>query len=454
MGRFFEEDGMGYEQFLEDKRVMYTSEDVAGTSNPDWLVPPRSFKNILNHVGNITEFQITFFKDGDTNPILDFQVNIQGLTPLGVGLHQLTAIPQGAVFFRLSSSLPTRTTRLRTDRRLQRSAGSHPPGLYVTPWLKRALGRVAPPPPLPARRSSVPYPKQQASDSQLKTKTQSRESSAERTEQVSLSSEESNLNHEEARLRREYREMTEFLRPVTQRDLERHKLLDQKAVLLTLLKKEKELLMEEEREAHEQQKLLRQETQELQDISIELQLGNEDLADTERLIRSEREQLVNAHYLMNCQQIKLINYLQYIYPIESIGEGNFSIGGLEIPSDASAIFMKDDEHISTALGFVCHTVTMLSKYLQIPLPNKIMFNASRSMVCDQLFSGTEFPLFKRGVEKDKLERGLQLLDRNLDEIMQKKAIFVDPNTPMLKKLKKLYSATSSYAASNQHLPDL
>eukprot|EP00968_Pinguiococcus_pyrenoidosus_P015575 scaffold1439_cov282-Pinguiococcus_pyrenoidosus.AAC.11 len=62
----------------------------------------------------------------------------------------------------------------------------------------------------------------------------------------------------------------------------------------------------------------------------------------------------------------------------------WAIRGLELPKDLSG---KDDEHISSALGYAAHLVLMLSKYLAVPLRYQILYYSSRSAIRDEVRDG-------------------------------------------------------------------
>ena len=94
--------------------------------------------------------------------------------------------------------------------------------------------------------------------------------------------------------------------------------------------------------------------------------------------------------------------MQSIYPIQEEGDG-FAIRGLDLPYNYEA---KDDEVVSSALGYVTHLMLMLSKYLQIPLRYQLVYSASRSAVRDRVAPGRDtpsptsniYPLYRRGVD--------------------------------------------------------
>ena len=61
----------------------------------------------------------------------------------------------------------------------------------------------------------------------------------------------------------------------------------------------------------------------------------------------------------------LIAELLLVYPIEYVGMGEYSIRGMKVYN--YDLYQHDEEQVSTAFGFICHLLFMLSKYLQVPL---------------------------------------------------------------------------------------
>jgi len=97
-----------------------------------------------------------------------------------------------------------------------------------------------------------------------------------------------------------------------------------------------------------------------------------------------------------------------------------------------------DEIISAGLGFVCLVVNITSKYLSIPLRHRLIFNSSRSAVRED---SDVFPLFKeRVVEKEQFDRGIILLHRNIDHLLQVQGVSISvrrERTHILAKLELL-----------------
>lgn len=60
---------------------------------------------------------------------------------------------------------------------------------------------------------------------------------------------------------------------------------------------------------------------------------------------------------------------------------------------------------------------MLSKYLQVPLRYHIVHFSSRSFVKDKVQGiGGEYPLYRRGVERERFEKAVLYLNRNVQQV--------------------------------------
>jgi hypothetical protein len=143
-------------------------------------------------------------------------------------------------------------------------------------------------------------------------------------------------------------------------------------------------------------------------------------------------------FLREAQCIKLLQELQTIYPIKSVSEADqqYLIRGLKLSFDINNTTVVPEEELSAALGFACHLVVMLSKYLSVQLRYSVFCNSSRSAIKD----GTVvFPLFlARAVEREQLGRGMKLLDANVDSILKTRGIAYTAESHMLSKLKRVF----------------
>lgn len=117
------------------------------------------------------------------------------------------------------------------------------------------------------------------------------------------------------------------------------------------------------------------------------------------------------------QTQKVLNHLQITYPIKNLyGDSTCTVLSLELPIDLSTL---DDEHVSSALGYICHIAIMLSKYLHVPLRYELVYNGSRSLVRDGVASrdgGFTFPLFRRETERRRFDRAVGLLGAGLTNV--------------------------------------
>ena len=133
----------------------------------------------------------------------------------------------------------------------------------------------------------------------------------------------------------------------------------------------------------------------------------------------------------------------------------FTIANLPFPDDIHTPVVSDDQ-VSAALGFVCHLVSLTSKYLGIPLRYALVCKFSRSAV---LFLGgggnsndgnrvsttasgrTIYPLFReRGViEREQLDYGLTLLDRNVNCLLRVRKVGYRNDWNLLAKIDRLFA---------------
>jgi hypothetical protein len=157
--------------------------------------------------------------------------------------------------------------------------------------------------------------------------------------------------------------------------------------------------------------LISYEEKQLQQEMLQLEITQSTLRSTMTSIESVRSQicevqtaaqkehtaLSKAVLAQQAQHIQLLHELRVTYPIQTIEQPTksttanvYRIRGLSIPHDCLA-GMVSDEELAAALGFLCHLLALLSKYLAIPLRYRTFSNSSRSVVQDD--RATLYPLF-------------------------------------------------------------
>jgi hypothetical protein len=175
------------------------------------------------------------------------------------------------------------------------------------------------------------------------------------------------------------------------------------------------------------------------------------------------QDLLQKEFLLESRQIKLLSELQAIYPIERLENQEFAIRGLELPVDVVNT-TKDDEHISSALGYLCHLVFMLSKYLQVgralPLAKKRLpvedsrllgaqvplrfvldYRSSRSQVKDAALDAAVYPLYRKGPGGggDRFERAVALLEKDIQQLLYARGVKFRNEAHMLQNLQTLFT---------------
>ena len=77
--------------------------------------------------------------------------------------------------------------------------------------------------------------------------------------------------------------------------------------------------------------------------------------------------------------------------------------------------------------------------MQIDLRYEVYYNSSRSMIKDSLMGKhVAAPLFKRGVERDKFDKALTWLARDIDQLMTIRGLQYDRTKCMLANLNTLF----------------
>lgn len=154
----------------------------------------------------------------------------------------------------------------------------------------------------------------------------------------------------------------------------------------------------------------------------------------------------------------LISELSTIFPVELVDAANvlFSICGVPLPNgdsiqaslQTSTGLDLDEDHISSALGYVAQAVQLLAAYLTIPLYYPIKCMGSRSLVQDpisQMKGPKIFPLYSKGVDRYRFEYAVFLLNKDIEQIMLEHSIGVMDLTQTLPNLKNIYLTLSSDA---------
>ena len=143
--------------------------------------------------------------------------------------------------------------------------------------------------------------------------------------------------------------------------------------------------------------------------------------DTLKTMCVDRAALAQAVY---CRRASLLHSLMQIFPIENFGDDDRTIRGLSLATSVAQLqqqveHMRDDDLLSTALGFVLHFLAMIVKYLQVPFRYDMTCASSRSALHDAWESPCkQYPLFFRAAaEKPRLVAAVTMLSNGLLHLM-------------------------------------
>lgn len=196
-------------------------------------------------------------------------------------------------------------------------------------------------------------------------------------------------------------------------------------------------LIEEESIALEQElATVIRDMEELKGFEQSLNTKREDtvkiLQDSARL-RTESEKTA---FLTSVQRIRLFRELWIIYPITfTASEERYRIRGLEIPHNILGNSAMDDE-VYAALGYLCHMLIMIGKYLSVQYRYRMYYQASRSAILDD--RAVVYPLFLgRSIERDQFEQGFRLLSYNIDFLVRSQYVRVSHKLHVLGKVRRI-----------------
>lgn len=199
--------------------------------------------------------------------------------------------------------------------------------------------------------------------------------------------------------------------------------------LLALIAREEARLANDKLQLNEEREELLSLVQEAKEIQQHMEVMKRE---------NQNQSAAFRHYLFRkeAQQMKLLRELNMVYPITLDPKKGYLIRDLRLPVDIYTTTVPEEE-ISAALGFCCHLVFMTSKYLTVSLRYRLFCSSSRSAI--QMDANTFLPLFTaRSVEREHLERGMELLGANVDCILMNLGVDFTPKSHILSRLKRIF----------------
>jgi hypothetical protein len=166
------------------------------------------------------------------------------------------------------------------------------------------------------------------------------------------------------------------------------------------------------------------------------------VTETEGRLKGLINKGIKTKFLLDTRQLVLIGELQTLYPIEKVRSGGaqysnrYAIRGLEMP--AMDCPQRDEEQLTTALGFLVHLLCLLSKYMEIPMRYQMLYFSSRSMVRDAVL-GQSMPLYRKDIEAPRFRRAVQWLGRNVAQLMSARGLVLDKQAHLLCEVHRLFT---------------
>lgn len=197
-----------------------------------------------------------------------------------------------------------------------------------------------------------------------------------------------------------------------------------------------------EAEADEEERIMKREAEalsEVADVKGAISLCGkftDEVKELERQVKEIIDSGMKTKFLLEARQLKLVGELQTIYPIEPVrSTGKYAIRGLELPAfDCSA---REEEHLTTALGYLVHLLLLLSKYLDVPLRYQLLYFSSRSLVKDAV-SGISVPLYRKDIEPEKFKKAIVWLQRDVEQLLNSRGLVFDERRNILAETNRLF----------------
>lgn len=116
---------------------------------------------------------------------------------------------------------------------------------------------------------------------------------------------------------------------------------------------------------------------------------------------------------------------------------SYAING--IPLSDSALYPNGcEEEVSSALGNCCHLLSLMSRYLDVPLRYQMEVMGSRSSIYDDTRT-MKFPLYLKGADPDRFTNALFFINKNVEQILDSVGIKPDNLLRTLSNLRLVYA---------------
>ncbi|XP_049850977.1 UV radiation resistance-associated gene protein-like isoform X2 [Schistocerca gregaria] len=140
-------------------------------------------------------------------------------------------------------------------------------------------------------------------------------------------------------------------------------------------------------------------------------------------IRTEIISLIHAH------QRRLFCELATIYKIEPVDKSIDPLQASDVlhkindlPLDTVEFYKYDQEDTAMALGYVCHVIQLISKYLDVPIRYPIRPAMGRSTILCTGILNEQLPLYSKAQNLAKFKHGLSLLNKNVEQLLLSQGI--------------------------------
>lgn len=178
------------------------------------------------------------------------------------------------------------------------------------------------------------------------------------------------------------------------------------------MKVDKEFYERRKNELVKKQLDIENKTKELEEGKRLLEIYKKNYDKEYELEMKEEKEMIDVEIKLKERRKILTKDILNIYPINQTKLG-YNILGVYVTKNNQ---INLDEESATALGYIAHSLRMISNIYSIPLKYSVIPCLSRSFIKDD--TQTPFPLFfQKGQEKTKFFKGISLLNTNILQLL-------------------------------------
>eukprot|EP01126_Amoeba_proteus_P031592 TRINITY_DN3096_c0_g1_i4.p1 TRINITY_DN3096_c0_g1~~TRINITY_DN3096_c0_g1_i4.p1 ORF type:complete len:399 (+),score=85.31 TRINITY_DN3096_c0_g1_i4:803-1999(+) len=207
--------------------------------------------------------------------------------------------------------------------------------------------------------------------------------------------------------------------------MKRNSLQDELEVLRNRVKLKRKENKKAKLRRDEQAKALKLSSEKLRQAEVALVAKRQHLEKEMEIKNQNLERLKQIIFYQKRNTLHLVHQLGEIYKIQKCIKGSVNGDKKTVWWTICEFFLPhsnfdgcNEDQIAAALGYVCHFLFMLAKYLDVPLRYPLIPKCSHSSITDPITNKGQYPLYSRGVASDRFQYAVFLLNKNIEQLIE------------------------------------